>query len=58
VQETKKYDKSFAKPVQHVSWNWNRDGKGDRKVPGYLIWESSTKRLAETRAAIAKAIAD
>jgi len=57
VQETKDYDKSFAAPVQHISWNWNRDGKGDRKVPGYLIWESSPKRLAETRAAIAKALA-
>ncbi|HUW56503.1 MAG TPA: glycoside hydrolase domain-containing protein [Planctomycetota bacterium] len=58
VQETKDYDKSFALPVQHMSWNWNRDGKGDRQVPGFVIWESSAERLAETRAAIAKALAD
>jgi len=58
AQETKDYDKSFAKPVQHVSWNWNTDGKGNRKMPGYYIWESSPERLAETRAAIAKALAD
>jgi len=56
VQETKDYDKSFAAPVQHISYNWNTDGKGDRKVPGFLVWESSAKRLAETRAAIAAAI--
>ncbi len=56
VQETKDYDKSFAAPVQHVSWNWNRDGKGDRKVPGFIIWESSTERLAKTRSAIAAAL--
>ena len=53
VQETKDYDKSFAAPVQHMSWNWNRDGKGDRQVPGFVIWESSAERLAETRAAVA-----
>jgi len=57
AQETKDYDKSFEKPVQHVSWNWNRDGKGDRKVPGAYVWESSATRLAETRAAIAAALA-
>ena len=56
VQETKDYDKSFAAPVQHQSYNWNTDGKGDRKVPGFVIWESSAKRLAETRAAIAAAL--
>ena len=56
AQETKDYDKSFAAPVQHMSWNWNSDGKGDRQVPGFVIWESSAKRLAETRAAIAKAL--
>jgi hypothetical protein len=57
VQETKDYDKSFADPVQHVSWNWNTDGKGDRQVAGFVAWESSAARLAETRAAIAEALA-
>ena len=56
AQETKDYDKSFLAPVQHVSWNWNTDGKGDRQVPGFVIWESSAKRLAEARAAMAKAL--
>ena len=58
VQETKDYDGSFSQPVQHTSWNWNRDGKGDRRVPGYIIWESDPARLAVARAAIAKALAD
>jgi len=56
VQETVEYNKSFAQPVQHVSWNWNTDGKGDRQVPGFVVWESDAKRLAETRAAIAAAV--
>ena len=57
VQETKGYDGAFSKPVQHVSHNWNTDGKGDRMQNGYVIWESDPKRLAETRAAIAEALA-
>ena len=57
VQETKGYDRSFETPVQYMSWNWNRDGKGDRQVPGFVVWESSPKRLVETRAAVAAALA-
>lgn len=53
VQETVGYDKSFASPVQHVSWNWNTDGKGDRQVPGFVVWESSAVRLNAVRTAIA-----
>lgn len=49
IQETKDYDKSFLQPVHYQNWNWNKDGKGDRKVPGFIVWESSSKRLAETR---------
>ena len=44
VQETKDYDKSFESPIQHVSWNWNTDGKGDRQVAGHVVWEASPGR--------------
>ncbi len=54
AQETKDYDKSFLAPVQHT--NGGDDGKGWRQLPGFVIWESSAARLAETRAAIAKAL--
>ena len=56
AQETKDYDQSFLAPVRHQSWNWNTDGKGDRQTPGFIVWESSPQRLAEARAAIAKAL--
>lgn len=52
VQETKEYDQSFEQAIQHVSWNWNTDGKGDRQVPGFVVWEASPSRLAATRAEI------
>ena len=54
-EETKLYDKSFARPVQTVSGG--QIGKQWRKdVPGKIIWESSDERLAATRAKIAAAI--
>lgn len=56
VQETHDYDKSFLQGVQHESWNWNTDGKGDRKVPGFIVWESSPKGLAAARSSILKAL--
>ncbi len=55
-QATAAYDHSFAKPVQHMSWNRNTDGKGERPVPGYVVWESSHERLAAARAALAEAL--
>ncbi len=58
VQETKDYDKSFEQAVQHVSWSWNTDGKGDRQVPGFVVWESSPTRLAAARAEILKALSE
>jgi len=57
-QETHAYDGSFTDPIQHVSWNWNDDGQGDRQVPGYVIWESSHERLTTARAAIFNALAN
>ncbi|GEM_PF-6302636 len=57
AQETKDYDRSFAAPVQQTTRNWDNGGKGE-PVTGFIVWESSTKRLAEVRAAIAKAIAE
>ncbi len=56
VQETKDYDKSFVAPVQQIRRTWNEDGKGDRQMPGFIVWESSTKRLAETRVEILRAL--
>ena len=58
VQETRSYDGTFKAPVQRVSYNWNTDGKGDRKVPGFIIWESSAARLSAARKAIADALAE
>ncbi len=58
VQATSSYDGTFKAPVQRVSYNWNTDGKGDRKVPGYIIWESSAERLNAARKAIADALAE
>ena len=56
AQETKDYDKSFAEPVLLTS-RWRKRGeKTARKVQEYVIWESSAKRLAETRAAVAAAL--
>ena len=57
VQETKDYDKSFEKPVQHTNWNLNRDGKGNRQEPGFIVYESSVDRLNAARAAIAAELA-
>jgi hypothetical protein len=57
AQETKDYDKSFEKPVQHTNWNWNKDGKGNRQEPGFVIYESSAERLNQARAAIAAELA-
>ncbi len=55
-QATAAYDNSFARPVQHMSWNWNTDGKGDRPVPGHVVWESSHERLTAARDALAAAL--
>ncbi len=57
VQETREYDKSFESAIQHMSWNWNTDGKGDRQVPGHVVWESNASRLSAVRAEILKALA-
>ncbi len=58
VQETRSYDGTFKAPVQRVSYNWNTDGKGDREVPGFIIWESNAARLSAARKAIADALVE
>jgi hypothetical protein len=58
AQETKDYDGSFAEPVLRTGTHRKPGEQGSHKVRDYVVWEANSKRLAETRAAIAKALSE